>query len=178
MWEYNNFDELYHYGIPGMKWGHRKKLPVWTIASNVSRTKAEYKQAKKQYNKDWRKYDTRRLGAYSPFKKGRDANSARFEKAIKSGIKADKAKLAYKKAKTARKEAIIKTYEKINKKTSFAERMLLNEATRKRAAKYVVDNNMSMKEASKKAKGEAIRNTGIILAAMGGAYLIEKKLRD
>ena len=41
-----------------------------------------------------------------------------------------------------------------------------SEATRKKAAKYIVDNNMSVAEATKKAKGEAWRNS----AALVGAY--------
>lgn len=28
MWQYNDFEELYHYGVPGMRWGRRKANPL------------------------------------------------------------------------------------------------------------------------------------------------------
>ena len=51
MWSYNytqQSDELYHYGIPGMKWGHRK--------AQVSSAKTAYRSAKKDYKQSVKDY--------------------------------------------------------------------------------------------------------------------------
>ena len=48
---------------------------------------------------------------------------------------------------------------------------MYNESTRKKAAKYVVDHNMPIAEAKKKAKKEALRNTAVLLAVYGGAHV-------
>ena len=45
--------------------------------------------------------------------------------------------------------------------------MIYNNATRKKAAKYVVDNNMSMKDAIREANKAAMRNTAMLVAAYG-----------
>ena len=44
-------NELYHHGVPGMKWGHRKSTPKTSL--DVAR--ANYKSDKKQYNKSFHK---------------------------------------------------------------------------------------------------------------------------
>ncbi len=77
------------------------------------------------------------------------------------------ARKAYKSAKQERKNAINKTYRSINKNSSFGEKLIYNNATRKKAAKYVVDNNMSVAEATRKAKGNAWRNAAAFIAAFG-----------
>ena len=104
-----------------------------------------------------------------------------YKKARKAGLGKDQlnsAKSAYKSAKRERKNAIKDTYKGINKNTSFYEKVMFNDATRKKAAKYVVDNDMSVSEATAKAKGDAVRNTAILLAACGSISVANKIIRN
>ena len=174
-------DELYHYGVKGMKWGHRKKQqPTSGIRDRYDSTKTAYKSANKAYKKSFNKANNRRIAAFSPSKKQRQRNDERWADAIDKANTANKAQAKYKQAKSARKTAIKSTYKDINKNASFGEKLTYNNATRKKAAKYVVDNNMSVAEANKKAKGVARRNTAALLAAYGavavGGYIVKKKL--
>lgn len=107
-------NELYHHGVKGMKWGHRKILPTSSLRNQV-----------------------------------------------------DSAKTDYKKAKLERKQQIKNTYKSLNKNASLGEKLTYNNATRKKAAKYVVDNDMTVEQAKARANKDAIRNTGAILAAYG-----------
>lgn len=39
MWQYQNTDELYHYGVIGMRWGHRKQKPISKFFNNIRRNR-------------------------------------------------------------------------------------------------------------------------------------------
>lgn len=176
MWTYNYVDELYHHGVKGMKWGVRKKRESATFKDYRSK-KAAYKQAKRDYNKSFNKAYNKASAAYSPFKKHRQANDERWNDVYDKAKAADKAQKAYKQAKKVRKDAINSTTEQIRKDSNLAEKLFYNDATRKKAAKYVVDNDMSISEAKRKANSDAMRNTALFLAAYGTAtFVMNKKL--
>lgn len=72
-----------------------------------------------------------------------------------------------KEAKLSRKWDISTTAQKLEKEASIKDKIIYNPQTRTRAAKYIVDNNMSVAEATKKAKSDAWRNSAIFCAAYG-----------
>lgn len=162
-------DELYHYGVKGMRWGHRKASTLGTsdLYNRYQSAKSAKKAANKAYSKAFNKANNRAISAWSPIKKHRQANDERWADAVTKAKRANAADSAYKKVKNERKSAIKSTYQKLNKQASFKDKLIYNNATRKKAAKYVVDNGMSMADATKKANAVARRNTAAILGAYG-----------
>lgn len=164
---------LMHYGIKGMKWGVRRaqsQLAVSNTRKKFDSTKADYKSAKKAYAKAYNKaYNYSYVHPITQFtskKRSAEANR-RWDDAVTKAENIQNTKKAYKQAKAERKQAIKDTHAEINKKASIGDKLIYDDATRARAAKYVVDNNMSMDEANKRAKSDAKRNTAIILGAYG-----------
>lgn len=69
MWKYNNTNELYHFGIPGMKWGHRKQKisnfltkSVDASSQYVKRDIKNFLHTNKTTNKEFIKNNVKKYG--------------------------------------------------------------------------------------------------------------------
>lgn len=103
--------ELYHHGIKGQKWGVRRyqnkdgsltpagKKRYDSDAADLIEKKKTYKKAGTAYTESFNKAYGKSLAAYSPFKKHREANKARWEDVHDKANKYIEAKKAYKTAK-------------------------------------------------------------------------------
>lgn len=109
----DNSQELYHYGVKGMKWGVRKKN------DKISQTKAAYKTANKEFDQAYRQANSKRHQAYSLSKKKRAANDARWEEVGRKAENLEKAQQAYKNAKSEFK--LEKKYKAVGRKMGMAD---------------------------------------------------------
>lgn len=180
MWGYRHTDELYHYGVMGMKWGHRK----------------QYKQALATAKRNYRdrdariqeRYDKEEANIESGYRRGQmlskkdqarehaaDARAMRDWAKSKATYKAEKARLKnqYKENVAKSKAEYKSNYRDLKETDTMADKLLYNTATRKAAAHYMTKNKMSMEDARKKAKKEAWRNTAILAIAAIGSVGIE-----
>ena len=124
-----NNTELRHYGVKGMKWGHRKAVPT---AADVKAKKAAYKTARKEYSRAYDKAYNRSIAGLSPFKKHRQANDARWENAIDKADALNKAHAEYKAVKKAFK-ADAKAKAKADRALKKMEKQQYKEAVKQRS---------------------------------------------
>ena len=100
-------DELMHYGIPGMRWGHRKVQPVSAERSRYKSAKENYKKANRDYSKAYDKaYNYSSTHPVSQWRNGHKKAEAdrRWSDAYNKGKRANQAKLEYKQAKKEYKQ--------------------------------------------------------------------------
>lgn len=165
----NNNNYLAHFGVKGMKWGVRRE-------SRLSNAKKNYKKAR---DDAFKKYEKAERDIERPYKRGQnlsDKDYKRLEKADRDYRNSVKnAKNKYKLEKKQIKSEINKTYKKIKNNASLGEKLIYNSATRRAAAKFIVDNNMSYSDAMKKAKTSAWRNSAIALVGSIAALGLEYK---
>ena len=160
--ETNLNDELYHYGVPGMKWGVRKARPISPTQKVYNSAKADYKSAKKDYNKAYRKaygYSSRHAISQFVSKKASKESDNRWYDAADKAKKLNTAKAKYKKAKLDVKK------EKLdNKKTNITASSKANTKRNPNDKSYL---EKTMDNGRMYATGVGINRAGRVMQSIG-----------
>lgn len=156
MWQYNSTDELYHYGVLGMKWGvHKLASKYGTSSSELNRRAKESGKAYKSSAEKSNRADK----TYSSAKK-------RYEKAKKTGTGVNEAKSdlrsAKKEKKTAQKE-FNKASSKYNRDQSRASKRNRDDETWN-----TVESHSPVKKIQKLSKSDKKKAAAYAVAACAG----------
>lgn len=182
MWQYNYTDELKHYGVVGMKWGHRKRqtfIPDSRLSNTRNKydsTKFNYKNAKQDYNKSFKKaYRYSQTHPVSQFYgKNKTKTETNWNDASKKATTYDKAKSDYKAAKKDRNQQIKSA--KANIKNN--DLRTITPGAKKLAAKFVVDQNMPVNKAVKTANKLAVQKAVSMLEISGALAITALTIKN
>ena len=179
--------ELCHYGVKGMKWGHRKARETTTYdsiqkkkqamddaAANVAAAKVRKKAAQIEWNKSYNELQSP-LKNWGP---GGNAVRSTAEKNANASARADKnyknAKKEYKSAKKDYKREMRKeneAYANSSEKMKKVDKYVFNDATKIEINKMLnTHEGMTVSQARKSTYIKAGLNTAAFLLASYGAY--------
>ncbi len=167
-------NELTHHGILGMKWGIRR----------YQNEDGSYTSAgKKRYIADKTAGIQKDIDSFKNVKKGIYDKKGKLlvtPEEVKGNVEGLQKLLAKSKLKAARNWDVNVTKQQIDNLSTKMDKFVYNSATRKSAAKYVVDKNMSIQDAIHKAKKQAWINSGIAVAVSAGIQVaaLATGLRD
>jgi len=144
-----NQNELAHVGVLGMRWGHRKAQAAPLKVSDKKRKMDESRANMKAVKK----------------------SSGRRSEEFKD------AKSQYKKAAGNRNAAIASKAQKLYDDQSLFGKIMDNPTHRATVSRYVVDHNMPMEEARRRADRDTIAVTVALLAIYGGLSMVEYSMK-
>lgn len=194
------YDEyLEHHGIKGQRWGVRRFQNAdgsltskgksrygeeSDLSKNVKSTRSEKRAANKEFNKSFNKAYNKSSNVINHLtKKGRQGLDDAWEDAQNKAENYRSKNQAYKDSKKAFKEQYQQNLKETREKATVKDKVIYNDATRKRAAKLMTKyKDMDYNKATEAAKKEAKRNTAIVLAAYGaiqvGALVASSKMSN